>query len=101
MPLRCWIRLHAAFTFVSPICELVPASFTDVSTAPATVTLSNTVWNFGDGTPIENHPAGSTFTHLFPAPGTYTVTMYNVSAYGCNSTVTSQPVTLTLIISLH
>ncbi|MBK8494662.1 MAG: PKD domain-containing protein [Chitinophagaceae bacterium] len=84
----------AAFTYVSPICELVPASFTDVSTAPATVTLSNTVWNFGDGTPIENHPAGSTFTHMFPAPGTYTVTMYNVSAYGCNSTVTSQQVTV-------
>ncbi|MBK7558687.1 MAG: PKD domain-containing protein [Chitinophagaceae bacterium] len=84
----------AAFTYVSPICELVPASFTDVSTAPATVTLSNTVWNFGDGTPIENHPAGSTFTHMFPAPGTYTVTMYNVSAYGCNSTVTSQSVTV-------
>jgi len=84
----------AAFTYVSPICELVPASFTDVSTAPATVTLSNTVWDFGDGTPIENHPAGSTFTHLFPAPGTYTVTMYNVSAYGCNSTVTTQQVTV-------
>ena len=85
---------HAAFTFISPTCEQVPASFTDVSTAPATVTLSNTIWNFGDGSPIENHAPGSTFTHLFPAPGTFTVTMYNVSAYGCNSTVTSQQVTV-------
>ena len=85
---------HAAFTYISPTCQSVPASFTDVSTAPASVTLSNTVWNFGDGSPIENHAPGSTFGHLFPGPGTYTVTMYNVSAYGCNSTVTSQSVTV-------
>ncbi len=85
---------HAAFTFISPTCEQVPTSFTDVSIAPATVTLSNTIWVFGDGSPIENHAPGSTFTHLFPAPATYIVTMYNVSAYGCKSTATSQSVTV-------
>lgn len=94
---------HAAFTYIAPICQTVPGSFTDISTAPATVTLSNTVWDFGDGSPIENHAPGSTFGHLFPGPGTYTVTMYNVSAYGCNSTVTSQLVTVdpdhTIILS--
>ena len=85
---------HAFFTFISPTCEQVPTSFTDFSTAPASVTLSNTVWNFGDGLPIENHAPASTFTHLFPAPATYLVTMYNVSSYGCNSTIYSQSVTV-------
>lgn len=84
----------ANFTYISPVCETTPASFTDVSTAPSTVVLANTVWDFGDGSPIQNQLPGSTFTHLFPAPGNYTVTMYNVSAYGCNSRPTSQVVTV-------
>ena len=85
---------HANFSFVSPICENTPASFTDLSTAPGGVTLNNTVWDFGDLTPIENHAPGSTFTHVFALPGTYVVTMYNVSTAGCNSTVHSQSVTI-------
>jgi gliding motility-associated-like protein len=80
---------HAAFTYVLPSCEQVPVSFTDISTAPASVTLANTVWDFGDGTPVENHAPGSTFTHTFALPGTLTVTMHNVSAFGCLSTDTS------------
>ena len=85
---------HAKFSFVSPSCEQVPTSFTDLSTAPASVVLANTVWNFGDGSPLENHAPGSTFGHLFPGPGTYTVTMHNVSAYGCLSTDTAALVTI-------
>lgn len=85
---------HAAFSFVLPACEQVPISFTDLSTAPPTVVLANTVWDFGDGTPIENHAPGSTFGHVFAAPGTYTVTMHNVSAYGCLSTDTSASITI-------
>ncbi|MFZ1304837.1 MAG: PKD domain-containing protein, partial [Ferruginibacter sp.] len=85
---------HAAFSFVSPSCEQLPTSFTDISTAPPTVTINNTVWDFGDLTPVENHAPGSTFGHLFPAPGTYTVTMYNESAAGCRSTAISRQVTI-------
>ncbi len=84
----------ALFTNVTPVCENTPASFTDVSTAPAGVVLANTIWDFGDGTPLENHAPGSNFTHVFINPGTYTVTMYNVSAAGCNSTVFSKTVTV-------
>ena len=91
---------HAAFTFVTPSCERVPTSFTDISTAPASVVLSNTVWDFGDGTPLENHTPGSTFGHVFAAPGTYTVTMHNVSAAGCLSTDTSALVTISANHSL-
>ena len=84
----------AIFTFGTPICDGVAASFTDQSTAPAGVVLGNTVWDFGDLSPLQNHAPGSTFTHLFPGPGTYIVKMYNVSVYGCNSTLYSQPVTV-------
>ena len=85
---------HAAFTYVLPSCEQVPVSFTDISTAPATVTLANTVWDFGDGTAIENHAPGSTFTHTFALPGTYNVRMHNVSAFGCLSTDTVAAITI-------
>ncbi len=85
---------HATFSVVLPACEQVPISFTDLSTAPPTVTLANTVWDFGDGTPIENHAPGSTFTHIFALPGTYNVRMYNVSAAGCLSTDTVATITI-------
>jgi gliding motility-associated-like protein len=82
----------AKFSFTSPVCEGTAATFTEASTAPAGVTLNNTLWNFGDGSPAEPHAPGSTFTHSFPAWGPYTVTMYNTSAYGCRSTSKVQQV---------
>ena len=85
---------HAAINVVLPSCEQLPTTFTDISTAPASVTITNTVWNFGDLSPVENHVPGSTFGHLFPGPNTYTVTMYNESAAGCRSTVTTKLVTI-------
>jgi gliding motility-associated-like protein len=75
-----------------PACDGTPVTFTDRSVFPAGVVLANTVWDFGDLSPAENHAPGSSFTHTFPAAGTYTVKMYNTSAYGCNSTFTSQQV---------
>lgn len=85
---------HASFTNASPICEGTGASFTDLSTAPAGIIMTNTVWDFGDGTPLENHAPGSTFTHVFANPGTFLVRMYNVTTTGCNSTVFSKSVTV-------
>ena len=85
---------HAAFSFVLPACEQTPVSFTDLSTAPASVTLATTVWDFGDGTGIQNYAPGSTFTHIFALPGIYTVTMHNVSSVGCLSTNTSAQVNI-------
>ncbi|MEP7237406.1 MAG: PKD domain-containing protein [Ferruginibacter sp.] len=85
---------HATFSVVLPSCEQLPTSFTDLSTTPASVVLANTVWNFNDATPIENHAPGSSFTHTFPGPGTFTVTMHNVSAVGCLSTDTSMLITI-------
>jgi gliding motility-associated-like protein len=76
----------AKFSFASPVCEDIAATFTEESIAPTGVTLNNTLWNFGDGSPAEPHVPGSTFTHNFPGWGPYTVTMYNTSADGCRST---------------
>ncbi len=83
----------ARFSYSAPpACDGSPVTFTDRSVYPVGVALANTVWDFGDGSPLENHLPGTTFTHLFPAAGTYTVKMYNTSAYGCSSTLTSQQV---------
>jgi gliding motility-associated-like protein len=82
----------AKFSFNAPVCEGMPSTFKEESTAPAGVILSNTIWNFGDGSPLESHAPGSTFTHTFPGWANYTVTMYNTSAYGCRSTSKVQQV---------
>ncbi|WP_462220866.1 PKD domain-containing protein [Ferruginibacter sp.] len=82
----------AKFSFNAPVCEGTPSTFKEESTAPGGVILSNTIWNFGDGSPLESHVPGSTFTHTFPGWANYTVTMYNVSAYGCSSTSKVQQV---------
>jgi len=83
---------HAVFAFAGPNCQGSPATFKETSTAPAGVTLANTTWNFGDGTALEQHAPGSTFTHSFPGWGYFTVTEYNTSAYGCKSTNSVQQV---------
>lgn len=82
----------AKFSVAAPLCNGSPAVFKEESTAPAGVTLNNTVWNFGDGSPLENHAPGTTFTHAYVTWGSYNVTMYNTSAYGCRSTNRQQPV---------
>ncbi|MFN8251350.1 MAG: PKD domain-containing protein [Ferruginibacter sp.] len=83
------------FSFLSPTCVGNSTTFKEESTAPAGVTLSNTTWDFGDGSPLENHAPGTTFTHTYAAWGNYNVTMYNTSAYGCKS----KPVTQTVYVS--
>ncbi|MFT3981305.1 MAG: PKD domain-containing protein [Ferruginibacter sp.] len=82
----------ARFTLVNPACEKNQVRFTEQSTAPAGVTLANTVWDFGDGTAAETHPAGGTVSHLYNVYGTYTVTMYNLSSTGCRSAASTQQV---------
>ncbi|MEY2916469.1 MAG: hypothetical protein RIS73_183, partial [Bacteroidota bacterium] len=84
----------AKFSFAAPVCVGTPVSFKEESTAPAGVILNNSTWNFGDGTALEIHAPGSRFTHAFPAAGTYIVTMYNTSTYGCKSTNKIQQVTI-------
>lgn len=79
----------AKFIVSPPVCETKTVSFTEASTAPAGVTLTNTVFDFGDGSPLQNQAPGSTFTHTYAAAGNYTVKMYNTSSAGCKSTTAS------------
>jgi gliding motility-associated-like protein len=84
---------HAVYSYVNPLCEGNAVTFKEESTVPGGVTLNNTTWNFGDGSPIEQHAPGTSFTHNFlPGWGNYTVTMFNTSAAGCKSTTHAQQV---------
>ncbi len=84
----------ARFTFTRPTCDGDAVSFTEQSTAPTGVILANTVWDFGDGSPLENHLPGSTFSHTFPGVNVYNVRMFNTSVAGCRSTTNTTPVTI-------
>jgi gliding motility-associated-like protein len=84
----------ARFTLQSPACEKSTVNFTEQSSAPSTVTLANTIWDFGDGSLPETHAVGGTVTHTYAAAGTYTVTMYNIAASGCRSASVVQQVVI-------
>ncbi|RYE20624.1 MAG: PKD domain-containing protein, partial [Sphingobacteriales bacterium] len=82
------------FTPVAPLCELNAVQFNDLSTAPAGVTLQNSVWDFGDGSAPQTVPAGQAVTHSFATEGNYTVSLYTISAAGCRSATFSQVVAI-------
>ncbi len=84
----------ADFSSSAPVCDKTAMLFNDLSSAPAGIVLSNTVWDFGDGSPLENHVPGSSFTHLFPGAGIYTVKMYNTTADGCISRTALRQITI-------
>jgi gliding motility-associated-like protein len=76
----------ARFSFTAPVCDGNATRFTDQTIWPAGVFPGTVTWDFGDGSPLQANPAGSTVSHIFPAWGSYTVQMYSTSAYGCRST---------------
>jgi gliding motility-associated-like protein len=45
--------------------------------------LQNVRWEYGDGSPPETADAGSTSTHFFLHPGTYTVRVSGLDSHGC------------------
>jgi len=85
---------HAKFGVTLPSCEQVPTLFTNQSTAPASVTLASTVWDFGDVTGPQTFAIAAPVSHIYANPGTYTVTMHNVSSAGCLSTDTTAVITI-------
>jgi len=87
----------AKFSFITPTCQGSSTTFKDESVTPAGVTLNNIVCDFGDGSPLANYSPGSTFTHTYSTAGTFTVKLYNTSAYGCKSTTRSKQIIISPI----
>ncbi|RYE14739.1 MAG: PKD domain-containing protein, partial [Sphingobacteriales bacterium] len=84
----------AKFSLQTPACQRSVVNFTEQSTAPASVTLTNTIWDFGDGSAPQTHPVGGTVSHQYALAGNYRVVMYNVAATGCPSAPTEKWITI-------
>lgn len=65
-------------------CENLPVSFQDRSTGDGTSKLISRLWDFGDGTPVENILSGP-IQHIFSKPGNYNVKLAIVDSLGCNA----------------
>ncbi|HEX7414736.1 MAG TPA: PKD domain-containing protein [Bacteroidia bacterium] len=57
-------------------------TFTDGSTVP-TGTITNWVWNYGDGSPLVNSTTAANQTHAYSPPGAYTVTLTDTTDQHC------------------
>lgn len=66
------------------VCNGVATQFTNNSIT-ASGSITSTSWDFGNGTPINNstNPA-----YIYPAGGTYTVSLIVTNNYGCADTTT-------------
>ncbi len=74
----------ADFSVSSPVCETKSITFMQSSTTPEG-TLTNWVWDFGDGSPVLNSPNGNTVTHSFATWGNYDVQLKVTTSNGCKS----------------
>ncbi|MCW3091269.1 MAG: hypothetical protein JWP81_2338 [Ferruginibacter sp.] len=75
----------ADFTFTLPACETKAISFTSTSTSTAG-TLTNYLWDFGDGTPLVLKNSPVAFAHVFTVAANYTVKLKVTTSNGCIST---------------
>ncbi len=89
LPIVVYPEPLAAFTHTDQ-CPGVPVPFTDQSTIVAGSTVSSWEWNFGDASPLSTIQSP---VHLYPQPGTYTVSMVATSSFGCRDTAW-RPVTV-------
>lgn len=83
---------HAKFSVTLPSCEQTATLFSNLSTAPASVSLVSTVWDFGDLTGPQTFAIAASITHTYAGPGPYPVTMHTVDnsiPTGCLSTDTT------------
>lgn len=71
------------------VCGGNSTQFTDASTTP-TGTISNWLWNFGDGSPANNTTSPS---YIYTSAGIKTVTLIINNSFACPDTVT-KPVTV-------
>jgi gliding motility-associated-like protein len=74
------------FSSSSPPCS-GNVTFVDGSTVP-TGTITNWVWNYGDGSAPVNATTAANQTHLYSPPGAYTVTLTDTTDNKCAATYT-------------
>ncbi|MCB0740587.1 MAG: PKD domain-containing protein, partial [Chitinophagaceae bacterium] len=80
------------FNFTTGGCVAEPTMFTDNSVTPRPSYIWN--WDFGDpGSGASNTSALQNPSHIFSAPGTYTVKFSTITTPGCVSTEVSKVVT--------
>jgi PKD repeat protein len=75
-----------------PACAGLTCNFSAVGTVdPNTGDTVTHAWDFGDPTTgLENNRTGSAASHVFSAPGTYTVTLTSKDGWGKSKSVTRQ-----------
>lgn len=92
------MRLPELLITGSEVCQGSPSAFTGTLTLP--LPLSNIRWNFGDpASGAANTATGLTPTHVFSAPGSYTVTLQADAATG--GTPAMLPLSATYTVSVR
>jgi gliding motility-associated-like protein len=66
-------------------CENLPVSFRDRSSGDGITRVVSRLWDFGDGSPIQNILSGPV-QHIFTKPGTFNVKLVVVDSIGCFAT---------------
>ncbi|HEU4470529.1 MAG TPA: PKD domain-containing protein, partial [Flavisolibacter sp.] len=80
----------AGFTVTGPVCAGGNTGFTDAS-SPGSGSLVKWTWNMGDGN-TQVRTTGALFNHVYPAAGTYPVSLQVETDKGCVSTLSTQQV---------
>ncbi len=65
-------------------CENLPVSFQDRSSGDGNSRVLSRLWDFGDGSPIQNILSGPV-QHIFTKPGTFNVKLVLADAIGCSA----------------
>ena len=83
----------ADFNWTAVGCVTEPVQFQDITTTPRPSYIWN--WNFGDPASGPGNTSGlQNPTHLFSAPGTYTVTFSTITTPGCISAQITKEITV-------
>ncbi|MCX6246079.1 MAG: PKD domain-containing protein [Bacteroidetes bacterium] len=76
----------AMFGFSAPTCNGIAVTLTSYSFTPLPNYITTWHWVFGDGTDtIISWPGNPNVTHLYPAPGTYSVSLTVTTDKGCSA----------------
>lgn len=84
---------EAGFSANDTACINTAQTFTDTSKV-ASGTITQWVWNFGDGSPAVTATTNAAQTHTYTAAGNYTATLTVTTSTGCVSTVFNHPVVI-------